>query len=101
MGPFYPDGTLVIKRVVGVAGDQVVVAAAGVWVNGVKEGGLLHAAPGGRLWALGHRPVEYERDERVPLNHWWVMGTNPRSFDSRYWGYVEHEQIVGRANPIW
>ena len=101
MGPFYPDGTLVIKRVAGVAGDHVVVNPQGVWVNGVYQGDLMHAEPGEKLWKLGHRAGEYQRDEQVPWNRWWVMGTNPRSFDSRYWGYVANEQIVGRARAIW
>lgn len=101
MGPFYPDGTLVIKRVAGVAGDHVVVSPQGVWVNSVYQGGLTHVEQGGKLWKLGHRAGEYQRDEQVPLNRWWVMGTNPRSFDSRYWGYVANEQIVGRARAIW
>jgi conjugal transfer pilin signal peptidase TrbI len=101
MGPFYPDGTLVAKLVAGVPRDHVVVDERGMWVNGTFKGSLLHAQPGGRLWKLGHRPSEFARDELVPPDHWWVIGTLPRSFDSRYWGYIADPQIVGRAIPLW
>ena len=99
--PFYPTGTLMLKRIVGVSGDVVRVDPSGVFVNGALQGRLTHAQPGGRLWRMG-RPVEaFARNERIPMGKWWVMGTNERSFDSRYWGYVSAEQIVGRAWPIW
>ena len=101
MEPFYPAGTLVAKQVIGVPGDHVLVNANGVWVNEQFWGALQHVKAGGRLWRLGHRPEEYVRDERVPPHQLWVMGTHPRSFDSRYWGYVSDEQIVGRAVPLW
>lgn len=101
MEPFYAAGTLVAKRVKGVPGDHVLVNGAGVWVNGAYSGALLHARVGERLWRMGHRPEEFARDERVPAHDLWVMGTHPRSFDSRYWGYVRDEQIVGRAIPLW
>ena len=99
--PFYPEGTRMLKRVVGVAGDHVVVNDQGVFVNGVSFGTLLHAQPGGRLWRSGQGVEHFVRDEFIPLGRWWVMGTHPRSFDSRYWGYISTGQIVGRAWPLW
>jgi conjugal transfer pilin signal peptidase TrbI len=101
MKPFYPDGTPVLKLIAGVPGDHIVVNATGVWVNEVRWGDLRHAQTGGRLWALGRHPDEFVRDERVPPHHWWVLGTNARSFDSRYWGYIDDSQIIGRARPLW
>jgi conjugal transfer pilin signal peptidase TrbI len=101
MSPFYPDGTRVIKQVIGVVDDRVVVNASGVWVNGHFAGALHHLQPGGRLWRLGHHVEDYLRNERVPAHHWWVMGTSPRSYDSRYWGFVTDEQIIGRARALW
>lgn len=98
--PFYSEGTRMLKRIVGVPGDHVVVNRQGVFVNGQFMGGLLQAQRGGRLWRLGKGVDQFTRDESIPLNHWWVMGTHPRSFDSRYWGYISTEQIVGRARPI-
>ncbi|MFL6600814.1 MAG: S26 family signal peptidase [Steroidobacteraceae bacterium] len=101
MTPFYPDGTRVVKEVAGVSGDHVVVNSLGVWVNEVQRGTLPHAQVGGRLWRMGRRPEDFERDERVPAHRWWVMGTSLHSFDSRYWGYISDEQVIGRARPLW
>jgi conjugal transfer pilin signal peptidase TrbI len=101
MTPFYPDGIRVLKLVTAVPGDHVVVDVVGVSINGTRWGDLLHVQPGQRLWRMGQRAVDYARDEHVPAHHWWVMGTSPRSFDARYWGYITDEQIIGRARPLW
>lgn len=94
-------GVAVIKEVAGIDGDHIVVNDHGVHVNGAHKGVLLHAAEGGKLFAMGRRSSEYWRDERVPPGHLWMMGTHERSYDSRYWGYITNEQIIGRAIPLW
>lgn len=101
MEPFYQNGTLAVKLVAGVPGDHVTVNAKGVSVNGRHMGSLLHLQQGERLWQMGRRVGDVERDEQVPPGRLWMMGTNPRSYDSRYWGYIQKNQVVGRAIPLW
>lgn len=35
----------------------------------------------------------------IPKDKFFVMGTHPRSFDSRYWGFVDRKDIKGVS--IW
>ena len=101
MEPFYANGTVAVKLIAGVAGDRVKVGAEGVSINGRLWGALLHLKDGEKLWRLGRRVSDVERNEVIPQGHLWMMGTNPRSYDSRYWGYIDNEQIIGRAIPLW
>jgi signal peptidase I len=35
-------------------------------------------------------------------NYYWMMGDNRhRSQDSRFWGYVPHDHVVGKAVLVW
>jgi conjugal transfer pilin signal peptidase TrbI len=96
-----PRATIVVKVIAGVPGDHVTVNDQGVAINGRSWGGLPHLQVGEKLWRMGVRLADVRRDERIPEGHLWVAGTNPRSFDSRYWGYVRTDEVVGRAIPMW
>jgi conjugal transfer pilin signal peptidase TrbI len=101
MEPFYKNGTHALKRIDGVEGDHVQVTKDGAFVNGKFEGPMTHVEPDGRLWRMGKRIEDYKRDEFVPKGKVWVAGSHVRSYDSRYWGYVEAKEILGRAHPIY
>lgn len=91
---FYHQNKLLIKRVIGVAGDVIEIVEDGtVWVNGeaINE-------PYVSENALGECNVEFPYS--VPENSYFVLGDNRiSSIDSRSTaiGCIEDSQIIGKA----
>jgi len=89
--PPNPDAIPYIKRIIGLSGDQIHIADGKVTVNGqlVVEPYLVVSTNRGGDWT-------------VPDGQLFVMGDNRNnSSDSRSWGFVPLENIIGRAELIY
>lgn len=84
----------IIKYVGAVAGDHWEVRDDTLYVNDREWAGLP------LMSALNKPPGSLDRSGTVPVDHVLVLGTNPSSYDSRYWGPLHLKHINGRAYAI-
>ncbi len=89
--PPNPESIPYIKRIIGLPGDQVHITDGKIYING-------------ELMLEPYLKVTTNRggDWTVPPDQLFVMGDNRNnSSDSRSWGFVPMENIIGRAEVIY
>lgn len=115
----YPNNPEVfyVKRAIGLPGDKVAVREGVLYVNG--EPHPLTAGEGPKSTHLPDDNFKYYREDShwvrymdlagsnfdevtVPEGHVFGMGDNrDQSSDSRVWGFIPEENLVGRASFVW
>lgn len=111
-----------IKRIIGVPGDTIEIKGEKVYINGqelplrfvekvVEDGSIKliyeETLPNGvkHKIALYQNPLIQRKDvyyARIPEGYYFVLGDNrDNSEDSRYWGLLPRENIVGKAFVIY
>ncbi len=128
---FFPpeDPRYFIKRVIGLPGDRIVYRNRILTINGqtvptINKGGdpvyrpvryfaeetLRENLVADIQWTpqrspFSQKPIVWagpEGEWRVPEGHYFMMGDNrANSADSRMWGFVPEENIVGKAVAVW
>jgi len=86
---------LVVKYLAGLPGDSLEIKGDRVSVAGRDFGPL------DLLEKLEVQPGHYDRVQILQDGQLAMMGTEPGSFDARYWGPINFEEVVGVVYPIW
>jgi len=116
-------GLYVVKRIIGIPGDKIHLRNGVVFRNGqaLSEPYVLHdqdtidpyrnnfpaVAPGEDRnvwanWAIDMPQYIQGDDIVVPPNHYFAMGDHRGvSLDSRYWGFIPRENVIGRPMFIY
>jgi len=119
------EGLDYIKRVIGLPGDEITYRNKTLYVNG-KEVPQADVGPFAGSGSESRRMAGAEIHEemlpeaqhqilqsgmllpgregswRVPAGHYFAMGDNrDNSEDSRYWGFVPEQNVIGKAFVIW
>jgi len=120
----FDDHPHYVKRVIGLPGDRIRIRDEHVYVDDklLSEPYVIHdpsaedpfdenfPPAGPDSYEAGLRPewaatiASYVRNGElvVPPDHYFVMGDNrDRSWDSRYWGFVDRDAIMGRPVVIY
>ena len=93
---YLPRNVPLLKRVVAMEGDRVCASDLALSINGRSVAFRRKADRLGRPLEAWQGCITIRRDELFLL-----MTDSPDSFDGRYFGVTERQQIVGRATVLW
>jgi signal peptidase I len=117
------QGMYLVKRIIGVPGDRIRLHNGVVYLNGVRQtepyvvirrgdhDEYRDEFPSGLSYGIGQISPEWaatlqasihDNEVVIPPDHYFAMGDNrDNSLDSRYWGFVPKENIIGRPLVVF
>ena len=80
-----------VKKIIGVKGDEISQQDREYTINKIKVRAKIFAKNGERLKNFNLK------ENTIPHNHYFVYSNHKDSYDSRYFGYVSRNQIIGHV----
>jgi signal peptidase I len=94
-----------LKRIIGIPGDRVELKGGDVYINGTRlpEPYLAaDTATSSDICAGSPTPAFLVKPVKVPPRQYLVLGDNrTNSYDSRCWGLIHRDDIIGQATTIY
>jgi conjugative transfer signal peptidase TraF len=85
-----------IKQVIAMPGDDIILSNQYIEINEVK-----YFYKTQRIDSIGRKLDAYPRGYYPHIDGYWVIGTNAlNSWDSRYWGAINKNQILYKLKPL-
>lgn len=91
--PFYKNGQSFIKYIVCMEGDNLVIEHDQVRCNGKYLGSQI------KQDSKGNKLPQFTFNGKIPKDKYFMWTPFVKSYDSRYWGFVDRSDILGKA--IW
>lgn len=121
--PNFADGIRFVKMIAGLPGDVIkveifpeeerkrhtrIIEKDGVMIEQRLQGRVfLYRKDNGKVLFLDAvekdtfgRDIPLVKEQIIPEGKFFVIGTVPRTYDSRYWGLVDEKQVTGQAYPF-
>jgi len=92
---YLPTRVPLVKRIAAISGDKACALHGLILINGKAFARQLETDRSGRL--LPH----WKDCRRLGQGEYFLLGDAPDSFDSRYFGPVKSDRLIGRLVPLW
>ncbi|HIF9538236.1 TPA: signal peptidase I [Photobacterium damselae] len=95
--PLFEDGSNFGKLLLAKEGDLITINKDGLFVNDhlISKESLVHATK------LKKEASSFYTSYTIPKGKLFMYGTEPKSYDSRYYGLIDSKSLTGRLIPLW